>query len=68
MKTVFKSKGMQWCTSFSTGDRIAPMRKAIGYWNPEERILKENLQILHDSSKLLVLFSEQGVIHQFENN
>mgnify|MGYP007073060608 CR=1 FL=1 len=68
MTVKFRSNGMQWCTSYATGERIAPMCKKIGYWIPEDRIEKENLQVLHDSSELLVLYSPQGVIHQFENN
>lgn len=68
MKTKFKSKGMQWKTSYCTGERIERMRKTIAYWIPEERIEKENLQVLHDSADLLVLYSPNGVIHQFENN
>lgn len=57
--TIFKSNGMQWRHVFTLGNIVKRELKTIGYWFPENRILKENLLILHDSDKLLVLFSEK---------
>ena len=43
--------------------------KKIGFYNPEDRIIKEDLTVLHDNYKTLVLFSEKTqTIFQFENN
>lgn len=67
--TIFKSKGMQWRHAYTLGDIVKKESKRIGYYNPEDRILKENLTVLHDSVKTLVLFSEKTqTIFQFENN
>ena len=65
----FKSKGMQWRHTYTLGDIVKKESKKIGYYNPEDRIIKENLTVLHDSVKTLVLFSEKTqTIFQFENN
>lgn len=65
----FKSKGMQWRHAYTLGDIVKKESKKIGYYKPEDRILKENLTVLHDSVKTLVLFSEKTqTIFQFENN
>ena len=67
--TIFKSRGMQWRNAYTLGDIVKKVSKKIGYYNPEDRILKENLTVLHDSVKTLVLFSEKTqTIFQFENN
>lgn len=67
--TIFKSKGMQWRHAYTLGDIVKKESKKIGYYNPEDRIIKENLTVLHDSVKTLVLFSEKTqTIFQFENN
>lgn len=60
---------MQWRNAYTLGDIVKKVSKKIGYYNPEDRILKENLTVLHDSVKTLVLFSEKTqTIFQFENN
>lgn len=67
--TIFKSKGMQWRHAYTLGNVVKKESKKIAYFIPEERILKENLTVLHDSHKILVLFSEETqTIFQFENN
>ena len=67
--TIFKSKGMQWRHAYTLGNVVKKEARKIGYFIPEDRILKENLTILHDSHKTLVLFSEKTqTIYQFENN
>ena len=67
--TIFKSKGMQWRHAYTLGNVVKKESIKIAYFIPEDRILKENLTILHDSNKTLVLFSEKTqTIYQFENN
>lgn len=71
MKTKFKSKGMQWASFYYVGTEktdYKPMYRQIGYWTPEERIEKEELEVLHDSENCLVVLTQQQVITQFENN
>lgn len=70
MTTKFKSKGMQWATFYYVGKErtdCKPMYSKIAYWNPEERLEKEELEILHDSESCLVVLTPQQVITQFEN-
>lgn len=69
--TKFKSKGMQRATFFYIGTKkldYKSMYTQLGYWNPENRITLERLEILHDSEKLLVVLTPKKVICQFENN
>ena len=67
--TIFKSKGMQWRHAYTLGVIVKKESKKIGYYKPEDRIIIEDLTVLHDNSKTLVLFSEKTrTIFQFENN
>lgn len=69
--TIFKSKGMQWCTYYYVGENkenAKGMVKKIGYYEPEKRIEKEGCEVLFDSKKILVLLTKKDVIAQFENN
>lgn len=67
--TFFKSQGMQWRHAYTLGNVVKKESVKIAYYNPEDRISKENLTVLHDSPKTLVLFSEETqTIYQFENN
>lgn len=69
--TKFKSKGMQWATFYYVGSKrndYKPMYRKIAYWTPEERIEKEELEVLHDSENCLVILTPHQVIIQFENN
>lgn len=67
--TIFKSKGMQRRHAYTLGSVVKKESTKIAYFLPEDRISKENLTILHDSNKILVLFSEETqTIFQFENN
>lgn len=69
--TIFKSKGMQWCTFYYVGandENSKGMVKKIGYYEPEKRIEKEDCEVLFDSEKTLVLLTQKDVIAQFENN
>lgn len=69
--TIFKSKGMQWCTFYYIGaneENAKGMIKKLRYYNPEKRIEKEGCEVLFDSEKILVLLTPEDVIAQFENN
>lgn len=71
MTTKFKSNGMQWATFYYVGTERTdhtPMYRQIGYWTPEERIEKEDLEILHDSESCVAVLTPQQDIIQFENN
>lgn len=63
----FKSKGMQW-VSFCNHTENTKIDKQIGYWIPEERYIKEQWEILHDSEYLIVAITPRNLIVQFENN
>lgn len=79
---LFKSKGMQWCTYYYLGndkDYLDKMNfniinkknrldKKIAFFIPEERIRKEELEILFDSKNTLVVLTKDNLICQFENN
>lgn len=76
----FKSKGMQWCSYFYIGNDTSLLRKIqqtnysnkickrIGYYTPEERVEKEQCEVLYDSERVLVLLTPDKMICQFENN